>query len=443
MNTASSKTSDTPAQASADTSSSASFSASFLHRARRLFSKRTMRDVSEDEIKSLVDDADNLIDDKKRMIGEILDLDELAVSDVMTPRVDMIGVSDDETVRSALERMLGTGYSRMPVFHEDLDSIVGLIHLKDLVQPALDGQELQLAVQYSHDAFFIPETKDLFSLLREMQEKRQQMAVVVDEYGGTDGLITVEDIVEEIVGEIIDESDSQHAFLIEQGNGEWIADGRLTVEDARGVGFPIEESQQYDTIAGWFMSVIDAVPQIGREIQHEGFCFRVQDMRRRRIRLLHISRMVSGNSSDSVPEHPTREHQALPNSDRTVVHTTVQHTSHNQQHEQVKHSEHHTDNTSSIQTSSIPASAQSSVNDGVISTSASTVSAGQSCVPEVTSECAHTTYHAAAQQAEQSDASHLVKTPEQAEQLDASHLAKTTEKDIKPAKICSSRIDTP
>ena len=142
---------------------------------------------------------------KKRMIGEILDLDELAVSDVMTPRVDMIGVSDDETVRSALERMLGTGYSRMPVFHEDLDSIVGLIHLKDLVQPALDGQELQLAVQYSHDAFFIPETKDLFSLLREMQEKRQQMAVVVDEYGGTDGLITVEDIVEEIVGEIIDD----------------------------------------------------------------------------------------------------------------------------------------------------------------------------------------------------------------------------------------------
>lgn len=432
MNTASSKTSDTPAQASADTSSSASFSTSFLHRARRLFSKRTMRDVSEDEIKSLVDDADNLIDDKKRMIGEILDLDELAVSDVMTPRVDMIGVSDDETVRSALERMLGTGYSRMPVFHEDLDSIVGLIHLKDLVQPALDGQELQLAVQYSHDAFFIPETKDLFSLLREMQEKRQQMAVVVDEYGGTDGLITVEDIVEEIVGEIIDESDSQHAFLIEQGNGEWIADGRLTVEDARGAGFPIEESQQYDTIAGWFMSVIDAVPQIGREIQHEGFCFRVQDMRRRRIRLLHISRMLSGNSSDAVSEHPTREHQTLPNSERTVVHTTAQHTSHNQQHEQVKHSEHHTDNTSSIQISRIPASAQSSapslVNDGVISTSASTVSAGQSCVPEATSECAHTTHHAATQQAEQSDASHLAKTPE---------------KGPKPAKICSSRIDTP
>lgn len=391
-----------------------------------------MRDVSEDEIKSLVDDADNLIDDKKRMIGEILDLDELAVSDVMTPRVDMIGVSDDETVRSALERMLGTGYSRMPVFHEDLDSIVGLIHLKDLVQPALDGQELQLAVQYSHDAFFIPETKDLFSLLREMQEKRQQMAVVVDEYGGTDGLITVEDIVEEIVGEIIDESDSQHAFLIEQGNGEWIADGRLTVEDARGAGFPIEESQQYDTIAGWFMSVIDAVPQIGREIQHEGFCFRVQDMRRRRIRLLHISRMVSGDSSDSTSEHATREHQTLPNSERTVVHTTAQHTSHNKQHEQVKHSEHHTDNTSSIQTSSIPASDQSSapslVNDGVISTSASTVSAGQSCVPEATSECAHTTHHAAAQQAAQSDASRLVKTPE---------------KDPKPAKICSSRIDTP
>lgn len=308
MNTASSKTPDPSSQAPADTPSPAPFSTSFLHRARRLFSKRTMRDVSEDEIKSLVDDADNLIDDKKRMIGEILDLDELAVSDVMTPRVDMIGISDDETVRSALERMLGTGYSRMPVFHEDLDTIVGVIHLKDLVQPALDGQESQVAVQFCHDAFFIPETKDLFSLLREMQEKRQQMAVVVDEYGGTDGLITVEDIVEEIVGEIIDESDSQHAFLIDQGKGEWIADGRLTVEDACEAGFPIEESPQYDTIAGWFMSVIDAVPQIGREIQHEGFCFRVQDMRRRRIRLLHISRVLPGNLHEERGEHRSALH---------------------------------------------------------------------------------------------------------------------------------------
>lgn len=308
MNTASSKTPDPSSQAPADTSSPAPFSTSFLHRARRLFSKRTTRDVSEDEIKSLVDDADNLIDDKKRMIGEILDLDELAVNDVMTPRVDMIGISDDETVRSALERMLGTGYSRMPVFHEDLDTIVGLIHLKDLVQPALDGQESQLAVQFCHDAFFIPETKDLFSLLREMQEKRQQMAVVVDEYGGTDGLITVEDIVEEIVGEIIDESDSQHAFLIDQGKGEWIADGRLTVEDAREAGFPIEESPQYDTIAGWFMSVIDAVPQIGREIQHVGFCFRVQDMRRRRIRLLHISCVLPGNLQEKRDEHCSALH---------------------------------------------------------------------------------------------------------------------------------------
>lgn len=321
MNTASSKTPDPSSQAPADTSSSASFSTSFLHRARRLFSKRTTRDVSEDEIKSLVDDADNLIDDKKRMIGEILDLDELAVNDVMTPRVDMIGISDDETVRSALERMLGTGYSRMPVFHEDLDTIVGLIHLKDLVQPALDGQESQVAVQFCHDAFFIPETKDLFSLLREMQEKRQQMAVVVDEYGGTDGLITVEDIVEEIVGEIIDESDSQHAFLIDQGKGEWIADGRLTVEDAREAGFPIEESPQYDTIAGWFMSVIDAVPQIGREIQHEGFCFRVQDMRRRRIRLLHISCVLPGNLQEKHDEHRSALHAG--NAAENVAENTV------------------------------------------------------------------------------------------------------------------------
>ena len=155
-------------------------------------------------------------------------------------------------------------------------------------------------------------------------------------------------------------------------------------------------------------------------------------MRRRRIRLLHISRMVSGNLSDSTSEHHTPEHQSLHNAERTVVHDAIHNASNNTSRKHADCLELHTDNATSTQTSSIHASAQSSapslVNDGVISTSASTVSAGQSCVPEATSECAHITHHAAAQQAEQSDASHLAKTPE---------------KGPKPAKICSSRIDTP
>ena len=254
---------------------------------------RGRRRVSEDEIKELVDDADELLEDEKRMIGEILDLDELTVSDAMQPRVDIIAVEDGETVRAALERMRGTGYSRLPVYHESLDHIVGIVHYKDLIPVVLDGEVEGPVTDYMHDALYVPETKDLFPLLSEMQTNRQQMAIVVDEYGGTDGLITLEDIVEEIVGDIIDETDSETAYVTEAGPGEWRADGRCPIETARELGWPVEESDQYETIAGWLLDTADAVPQVGDELVVDGYRFKVLTMRRRRIRNLHVARLES------------------------------------------------------------------------------------------------------------------------------------------------------
>ena len=254
---------------------------------------RGRRQVSEDEIKELVDDADELLEDEKRMIGEILDLDELTVSDVMQPRVDIMAVEDGETIRAALERMRGTGYSRLPVYHESLDHIVGIVHYKDLIPAVLDGEVEGLVTDYMHDALYVPETKDLFPLLSEMQTNRQQMAIVVDEYGGTDGLITLEDIVEEIVGDIIDETDSETAYVTEAGSGEWRADGRCPIETARELGWPVEESDQYETIAGWLLDTADAVPQVGDELVVDGYRFKVLKMRRRRIRNLHVARLES------------------------------------------------------------------------------------------------------------------------------------------------------
>ena len=254
---------------------------------------RGRRQVSEDEIKELVDDADELLEDEKRMIGEILDLDELTVSDAMQPRVDIIAVEDGETVRAALERMRGTGYSRLPVYHESLDHIVGIVHYKDLIPAVLDGEVEGLVTDYMHDALYVPETKDLFPLLSEMQTNRQQMAIVVDEYGGTDGLITLEDIVEEIVGDIIDETDSETAYVTEAGAGEWRVDGRCPIETARELGWPVEESDQYETIAGWLLDTADAVPQVGDELVVDGYRFKVLTMRRRRIRNLHVARLES------------------------------------------------------------------------------------------------------------------------------------------------------
>ncbi len=254
---------------------------------------RNKRQVSEEEIKELVDDNDELLDDEKRMIGEILELDQLTVSDVMQPRVDIIAVEDTETVRAALERMRGTGYSRLPVYHEDLDHIVGVVRYKTLIPAVLDGSIDEVITDYIQDALFVPETKDLFPLLSELQTNRQQMAIVVDEYGGTDGLITLEDIVEEIVGEIIDETDADVPYVTRLTEDEWLVDGRLPVEEALNMGWPVVESDQYETIAGWMLNTADAVPQVGDELTVDGYRFKVRTMRRRRIRTVHVTRLES------------------------------------------------------------------------------------------------------------------------------------------------------
>ena len=260
------------------------------------------RSVSEEEIKELVDDNDELLDDEKRMIGEILALDELTAADVMQPRVDVIAVEDDETVRAALERMRGTGYSRLPVFHEDLDHIVGIVRYKDLVPAVLDGNTDAPVTDFMREAMFVPETKDLFPLLSEMQTNRQQMAIVVDEYGGTDGLITVEDIVEEIVGEIIDETDADVPYVTQLSEGEWLVDGRCPVDEAASLGLPVVESDQYETIAGWLLDTLDAVPRVGEEFVIEGYSFKVRSMRRRRISGLHVRRLGESNQDASDAE---------------------------------------------------------------------------------------------------------------------------------------------
>lgn len=255
------------------------------------------QNVSEEEIKYMVTDNDELLDDEKRMIHDILDLGDMTVHEIMTPRVDMMFVEDDDTVRQAVERMRGTGYSRLPVYHEDIDHIVGIVHFKDLVAPLMDGKEHEPVAEYAYEAMFVPETKDLFPLLAEMQTNRQQMAIVVDEYGGTDGLITVEDIVEEVVGEIVDETDRENPFIEQEGENVWLVDGRFPVEDAAELGWPVEDSADYETIAGWLMSMLDSVPQVGEELAIGGYRFKIQAMRRRRISTVRVERLGDSPSS--------------------------------------------------------------------------------------------------------------------------------------------------
>lgn len=252
--------------------------------------KRTGATTSEEAIKDMVTENEELLDDEKRMIHEIIKLGDTTVREVMQPRVDMIFVEEQETVKQALDRMRGTGYSRLPVYKEEYDRIVGVAYYKDLVGPLMDGKEEDPVGKYAYETLFVPETKEIYPLLSEMQTNRQQMAIVVDEYGGTDGLITLEDIIEEIVGEIIDETDLEDRHITQLSDTEWLVDGRLTCIEAIEQGWPVVESDEYETIAGWFMAAIDKVPQSGDEFETEGYLFRVQSMRRRRISIIRVKR---------------------------------------------------------------------------------------------------------------------------------------------------------
>ena len=247
--------------------------------------------VSEEEIQLMVAEQDTLEDEEKRMINEIFDFGDTVVREIMVPRVDMIFVEDTQSVREAAEFLHATGFSRAPVFHEDFDKVIGILVLKDLVLPLSDGQGDDPIEGYLHEPVFIPETKDLIALLKEMQQQHFQLAVVVDEYGGTAGMVTMEDIAEEIVGDFEDEFDRDSTQIRVVSDDEWVVAGDLDISDALDLGFPLEDSDEYDTIAGWLLDELDHIPHVGEKLEHEGYRFTVIAMRRRRISRLRIEKL--------------------------------------------------------------------------------------------------------------------------------------------------------
>lgn len=291
--------------------------------------------VTGEEIKYIVKDNTELLPDEKRMIDEVIDMRDTTAHDIMTPRTDIVFVEDTETIRQCIERMRGTGFSRLPVYHERYDRIVGVVKYKDLAPALLEHRENEPVGPYAKDAYFVPETKDVFPMLSEMQASRQQMAIVVDEYGGTDGLITLEDIIEEIVGDIEDETDTDPQDVVPIGEDEWLVRGSLPVDDAIDLGFPVTDSENYETIAGWLLDTVDTIPKIGDVFVINGYRFTIHRMRRHRIESMRVKRLpkpagkdvpddksagrdpISKYKDKAPAEHAKRHHGGKAGSDRT------------------------------------------------------------------------------------------------------------------------------
>ncbi len=263
-------------------------SANGLAKLMRIKSADDRQNVSEEEIKYMINEQDTLLEEEKRIIHEVFELGDASAREVMVPRVDVTMVEETETVCDVIALMRQTGFSRVPVYHEDMDGVVGIAHIKDLIGPAMADEGDKPVSEFLRDATFIPDTKDILPLLSEMQTAHEQIVIVVDEYGGTAGILTIEDIVEEIVGEIEDEFDPDNKYLTRLSKREWLVDGRFPCDDAIDLGWPIEESDEYETIAGWILDLCDSLPDIGEVFEAAGYKFKVQSMRGQRISLIRV-----------------------------------------------------------------------------------------------------------------------------------------------------------
>ncbi len=259
--------------------------------------------VTEEEIKLLVTEQGTLLEEEKRMIHEVFELGSTVAREIMVPRVDVVMIEDTAMLDEALRVFDSSGFSRLPVFHDDPDKVSGVLLLKDIVGDAAAGRLAGRPVTSAmRPPIFVPETKRIHELLAEMQSSRVHLVVVVDEYGGTAGVITMEDIVEEVVGEIADEFDPDNRNVVQTDAG-WVVDARIPVEDAnRTLGIGVEESDEYETLAGWLLAKLGHIPAPGETVVDGGFEFRVQAVRRRRIARVLVSRHAEQTGGDQADQ---------------------------------------------------------------------------------------------------------------------------------------------
>jgi CBS domain containing-hemolysin-like protein len=217
----------------------------------------------------------------RELLQSIVDFTETVAREVMTPRPDLVAIRNDATLQDLRTLFREEQYSRMPVYRDNLDNILGIVYVKDLV--ALPpGAEPPLTT-IMRPAYFIPESKRVSELLKEMQRRQVQMAIVVDEYGGTGGLVTVEDLLEEIVGEIRDEYDVESETVTDEGDGVFVFSGKVSVDEVRDrLGVEIER-EGFETVGGYLLSSLGRMPYVGELVDMGELSFEVLEVERRRI----------------------------------------------------------------------------------------------------------------------------------------------------------------
>ncbi len=246
--------------------------------------------VTEEELKTfveVVEEEGEIKQVEKELIKNIFEFDDTNASEIMTPRGDMFVVDADEELD--LEAIIQSGYTRIPVIQGDIDHVVGILNIKDLFMEQAKGNGEIDVRKMMNKPYFVPEYKKLDSLLHQFKKRKQHMAIIVDEHGGVSGLITLEDALEEIVGEIVDETDKDEPQIIRVKPDEWIVPGKSEIEEVNEkIPMNIPDSKEYDTFSGYILDTIERIPRENEEISVGKFLVTVKEMDGIRIREYHV-----------------------------------------------------------------------------------------------------------------------------------------------------------
>jgi len=260
---------------------------------------------AEDEIMSLVEHDSNelgesLEEDEKRMIRGIFDLDNTLVREIMTPRVDMTTLAVKASIEEAKQTIIKSGHSRIPIYGKNIDEIKGIIYAKDFLDT---GKNFTTLADFMHAPLFVPETKNVGDLLEEFQSNKIHVAIIIDEYGGTSGMVTLEDIIEEIVGEIhdeYDENENENNAMLRLPNGSIRVEGRCLIDDINHeFGLELPEDEDVDTIAGYVCGEFGKIPKENEEIEIDDIgIFKILKADRRKVLLVEITPNDTENEKD-------------------------------------------------------------------------------------------------------------------------------------------------
>ena len=258
--------------------------------------------VTEEDIKMMIAEGEEkgtIERGEKQLLNNVFEFNDIIVSEIMTPRTDMYAIDINKNLREMLDEIDEFKYSRIPVYNESIDDIEGVLFVKDILKPLKDNEEIDIR-KIIREPYFIPESKDIDELFKEMQQNKVQMAIVIDEYGGTAGLITMEDIIEELVGNIFDEYDEEELDIKKIDENTYIVNGMITSYELKKI-FDVELPEgDYETLSGYLLDKLGRIPEEDEHpvIEDENLTYRVEEIEDRRIKYVKVCRNMEEQVND-------------------------------------------------------------------------------------------------------------------------------------------------